>query len=92
LAQLHDVAPPSPPSVTYLTNPAGLTDPRLEDPAEMGTADVYAQLTLVADDIAATLAESPGKDGRNATIQALRRKLTFVQDLMERCKSRRDQC
>jgi hypothetical protein len=92
LAQIYDVAPPSPPSVAYLTNPAGLTDARLEELAEMGTADAYAQLTLVADDLAATLTEYPGKDGRNATVRALRRRLTFVQDLIKRCKTRRDQC
>lgn len=92
LAKLNGIAPPVPPSAAYLTNPAGPRDARLEDLAELGTADAYVQLTLVADDLAATLAESPGKDARNATIRALRRRLTFVQGLIERCKIRRDQC
>ena len=86
LAQLDVVAPPSPPSVAYLTNPAGLSDARLEELAELATADAYAQLTLVADDLAATLAESPGKDARNAAVRTLRRRLTFVQSLIERAK------
>jgi len=92
LAQLQDVPPPVPPSVAYLTNPAGLSDARLEELAQLGTADACAQLALVADDLAATLAETPGKDGRNAAVRALRRRLGFVQGLLERCKARRDQC
>ena len=92
LAHLDVVAPPSPPGVAYLTNPAGLSDTRLEELAELATADAYAQLTLVADDLAATLAESPRKDARNAAVRTLRRRLTFVQSLIERCQARRDQC
>jgi hypothetical protein len=92
LAQLPSVAPPVPPSAAYLTNPAGLSDARLEELAKLATADAVAQLTLVADDLAATLAESPGKDGRNATVRALRRRLSFVQGLMKRCAGRKDQC
>jgi hypothetical protein len=91
LAEIPDVPPPVPPSVAYLTNPAGLSDARLEELAELATDDAWAQLTLVADDLAATLAETPGKDGRNATVRALRRRLGFVQGLIERCNARRDQ-
>jgi hypothetical protein len=92
LAQLQDIAPPVPPSVAYLTNPAGLSDARLEELAELATEDACAQLTLVADDLAATLAEMPGKNGRNAAVRALRRRLSYVQVLIQRCKARRNQC
>ena len=37
-----------------------------------------AQLTLVADDLVATLAQYPTKDGRNVAVRALRRRLAFV--------------
>src|SRR5262245_50570623 len=69
LAALREVAPPVPPSAAYLTNPAGLSDARLEELAALGTADAYAQLTLVAEDLAATLAEHPTKDGRNVAVR-----------------------
>jgi hypothetical protein len=92
LAALREVAPPAPPSVAYLTNPAGLNDARLEELAELATADAHAQLTLVADDLVTTLAEQPGKDGRNVAVRALRRRLTFVQDLIGRCQARMAPC
>lgn len=90
LAALREVAPPVPPSVAYLTNPAGLSDARLEELAALATADAYAQLTLVADDLAATLAEHPRNDGRNVAVRALRERLTLVQGLIERCRARMD--
>ncbi|MGH2353974.1 MAG: hypothetical protein ACRDJN_20405, partial [Chloroflexota bacterium] len=46
LAALQQVTPPVPPSVAYLTNPAGLSDTRLKELAELATADAHAQLTL----------------------------------------------
>jgi hypothetical protein len=92
LAALRKVAPPAPPSVAYLTNPAGLSDARLEELADLATADAAAQLTLVADDLVATLAEHPTKDGRNVAVRALRRRLTFVQGLLARCSPRGQQC
>ena len=90
LAVLQEAAPPVPPSVAYLTNPAGLSDTRLEELAALATADACAQLTLVADDLIATLAEQPGRDGRNVVVRALRQRLTLVQGLIERCRARMD--
>jgi hypothetical protein len=87
LAALREVAPPVPPSAAYLTNPAGLSDARLEELAALGTADAAAQLTLVADDLVAMLAEQPTKDGRNVAVRALRRRLAFVQGLLARCRA-----
>jgi hypothetical protein len=91
LAVLRHIPPPVPPSVGYLTNPAGLSDGRLKELAGLATDDAYAQLTMVADDLVATLAESGGKDGRNVAVSALRRRLSFVQGLLARCKARLDQ-
>ena len=88
LATLREVAPPVPPTVAYLTNPAGLSDARLEELAELATADAEAQLTMVADDLLATLAEHRQQDGRNVAVGALRRRLAFVQALAQRCKAR----
>jgi hypothetical protein len=92
LAALREVAPPVPPSAAYLTNPAGLSDARLEELAALGTADACAQLALVADDLVATLAEHPTQDGRNVAVGALRRRLAFVQGLLARCRTGRASC
>ncbi len=90
LQDLWDVPPPIPPNAAYLTNPAGLNDGQLEKLAEMATEDARAQLTLVVDDLAATLAEHREKDGRNVAVSALRKRLAFVQGLVERCSGRMD--
>ena len=81
----RQVAPPVPPSVAFLTNPAGLSDARRRELADLATADARAQLALVADDLVATLAEQRGKDGRNVAVRALRKRLAFVQHLIKRC-------
>jgi hypothetical protein len=88
LAQLQEIAPPVPPTAAYLTNPAGLSDSRLEELAALATADAAAQLALVAADLEVALSESRGKDGRNVAVTALRRRLAFVQDLIARCRER----
>jgi len=90
LQDLWDVPPPIPPNAAYLTNPAGLNDGQLEKLAEMATEDARAQLALVVDDLAATLAEHREKDGRNVAVSALRKRLAFVQGLVERCSGRMD--
>jgi hypothetical protein len=85
LAAAKEVPPPIPPSVAFLTNPAGLSDARLNELADLATEDAHAQLTLVADDLIATLAEQRRKDGRNVAVTALRKRLAFVQGLIQRC-------
>jgi hypothetical protein len=42
-------------------------------------------LKLVLDDLITTLAEQHGKDGRNVAMTALRKRLAFVQALIQRC-------
>src|ERR1700694_5558438 len=86
LGAAKEVPPPIPPSVAFLTNPAGLSDDRLQELAELATDDAHAQLTLVADDLIATLAEQHGKDGRNVAVTALRKRLAFVQGLIQWCR------
>jgi hypothetical protein len=71
--------------VALLTNPAGLSEARLKELADLATEDALAQLTLVADDLITTLAEQPGKDGRNVAATALRKRLALVQGLIQRC-------
>ena len=90
LAAAKEVPPPIPPSVAFLTNPAGLSDARLNELADLATEDAHAQLTLVADDLIATLAEQRGKDGRNVAVTALRKRLAFVQGLIQRCNVQLD--
>jgi hypothetical protein len=90
LAALEEIPPPVPPNVRYLTNPAGLSDARLEELAELATEDAYAQLRLVAEDLVATLGEASGKDGRNVAVRVLRRRLSFAQGLIMRCKAKLD--
>jgi hypothetical protein len=85
LAAAKEVPPPIPPSVAFLTNPAGLSDDRLQELAELAIEDAHAQLTLVADDLIATLGEQRGKDGRNVAVTALRKRLAFVRGLIQRC-------
>jgi hypothetical protein len=90
LAAAKDVPPPVPPSVAFLTNPAGLSDAQLKELADLATEDALAQLTLVADDLVATLAEQRSKDGRNVALTALRQRLAFVQTLKQRCQAPMD--
>jgi hypothetical protein len=71
--------------VAFLTNPAGLSDARLNELADLATQDAYEQLTLVANDLIATLAEHRNKDGRNVAATALRTRLAFVQGLIHQC-------
>jgi len=84
LAAAKEVPAPVPPSVAFLTNPAGLSDARLKELADLATEDALAQLRLVADDLIATLAEHRSKDGRNVAVTALRKRLAFVQGLIQR--------
>ena len=84
LAAAKQVAAPVPPSVAFLTNPAGLSDAQLQVLAGLATDDARAQLKLVAEDLVATLADQRGKDGRNVAVTALRKRLAFVQELVQR--------
>jgi len=84
------VPPPVPPSVAFLTNPAGLSDARLTELANLATADAHAQLKLILDDLIATLTEQRGKDHRNVAVTALRNRLAFVQELIQRCNVQTD--
>jgi len=47
-------------------------------------------LKLVLDDLIATLAEQRGKDHRNVAVTALRNRLAFVQELIQRCNVQTD--
>jgi hypothetical protein len=76
--------------VAHLAIPAGLSDARLEELVALGalgTADAAAQLTLVADDLVATLAEQLTQDGRNVAGRALRRRLAYIRGLLVRCRA-----
>jgi len=84
------VPAPVPPSVAFLTNPAGMSDARLQELADLATTDACAQLKLVADDLVATLREHRGKDGRNVAVTALCKRLAFVQALIQRCNRQVD--
>jgi len=86
LAAAKELPPPIPPRVAFLTNPAGLSDDRLQKLAELATEDAHAQVTVVADDLLATLAEQHGKDGRNVAVTAPRKRLGFVQALIQSCR------
>jgi hypothetical protein len=85
LEAAKEIPAPVPPSVAFLTNPAGLSDARLNELADLATQDAYEQLTLVANDLIATLAEHRNKDGRNVAATALRTRLAFVQGLIHQC-------
>jgi len=85
LEDLRAVPTPVPPSVAYLTNPAGLSDARLGELADVATEDALAQLTLVETELARTLVEYGDKDARNSTVRALRQRLAFVRTLTARC-------
>jgi hypothetical protein len=90
LAAAKEIPAPVPPSVAFLTNPTGLSDARLKELADLATQDAYEQLTLVANDLIATLAEHRIKDGRNVAATALRKRLAFVQGLIQRCNMQLD--
>jgi len=88
LEELRAIPTPVPPSAAYLTNLAGLGDDRLVELADLATEDALTQLALVEGDLTATLAEYGGKDGRNVAVRALRGRLAFIRELVERCKAR----
>ena len=90
LEACKQMQPPVPPSVAFLSNPAGLSDARLEELANLATEDAHAQLQLVLDDLIATLTEQRGKDGRNVAVTALRKRLALVQGLIQRCNVQTD--
>ena len=90
LEACKQMPPPVPPSVAFLSNPAGLSDARLKELADLATEDARAQLKLVRDDLITTLAEQHGKDGRNVALTALRKRLAFVQGLIQRCNVQND--
>ena len=54
------------------------------------TCVTRAQLKLVRDDLITTLAEQHGKDGRNVAVTALRKRLGFVQGLIQQCNMQLD--
>jgi hypothetical protein len=56
----------------------------------LATEDAQAQLKLVAEDLIATLAEQRSKDDRNVAVTALRKRLTFVQALIQHCNVQLD--
>jgi hypothetical protein len=86
LAAAHELPAPVRPSVAYLMHPAGLSDAQIEELATLGTLDAIAQLTRVATDLEASLAELHHRDGRNVAVPALRQRLAFVQRLLARCQ------
>src|SRR5712692_5497987 len=83
LEAAKEIPAPVPPIVAFLTNPAGLSDARLKELADLATQDAYEQLTLVANDLIATLVEHRTKDGRNVAVTALGKRLAFVQRLIQ---------
>ena len=58
------------------------------DPATLQTFGKDALDLLVRH--SATLAEQPGKDGRNVAVTALRKRLGFVQGLIQQCNVQLD--
>jgi hypothetical protein len=92
LAAAKEVAAPVPPSVAFLTNPAGLSDAQLQVLAGLATDDARAQLKLVAEDLIATLADHRGKDGRNVAVTALRKRLAFVRGPIQRSDAQVNPC
>jgi hypothetical protein len=90
LEAAKEIPAPVPPSVAFLTNPAGLSDARLKELADLATQDACEQLILVANDLIATLAEHRNKDGRNVAATALRARLAFVQGLIQQCNLQLD--
>ena len=67
-----------------------MSDARLNEFVDLATEDALAQLTLVAEDLIATLAEQRTQDGRNVAVTALRQRLAFVQALVQRCRADMD--
>ena len=80
LERLKDVPTPVPPSAAFLTNPLGLSEQRLDELAKDGTADAFAQLTMVADALRESLRgyARQGKDGRNVVVKQFCERLAKV--------------
>jgi integrase len=88
LERLKDAPAPVPPSAAFLTNPLGLSEQRLEELAKEGTADAFAQLTMVAEALQESLRahERQGKDGRNVVVKQFRKRLARVTSLIAQCQ------
>lgn len=87
LERLKGVPPPVPPNASFLTNPLGLSDQRLDELAREGSPDALLQLQMVAEALRETLGESrrQGKDGRNIVVKRTRERLTYVDRLISQC-------
>jgi len=83
------VAPPVPPSATFLSDPSALTDSQLRTLADMGTDDALVQLTMALDAARDMLAAQDGKDGRNVLARTLRARVSHVRGYIERCEGHR---
>ena len=88
LERLKDVSTPVPPSAAFLTNPLGLSEQRLEELAKEGTADAFAQLTMVAQALQESLREyeRQRKDGRNVVVKQFRKRLARVNSFIAQCR------
>ncbi len=88
LERLKDVSTPVPPNAAFLTNPLGLSEQRLEELAKEGTADAFAQLTMVAQALQESLREyeRQRKDGRNVVVKQFRARLARVTSLIAQCQ------
>lgn len=88
LERLKEIPTPVPPSATFLTNPLGLSEQRLEELAREGSTDAFAQLTMVAQALQESLREyeRQGKDGRNVVVKQLRERLAKVDLLIVECQ------
>jgi integrase len=88
LERLKGISTPVPPSAAFLTNPLGLSEQHLEGLVKEGTADAFAQLTMVVQALQEALREyeQQGKDGRNVVVKQLRTRLARVTKLTAQCK------
>jgi len=88
-AALQQVPAPETPDIRLIFNPEGLSNTELEKLAELATASALEKVHQALDAHEKKLADmQQHKTGRNALVNAQKKRIRLIQDLISRCEQR----